>query len=660
MNKEIESNKNQAYEHILVCLSSSPSNEKIIRTASKMAEAFKASFTALYVQKQESVPKEDEARLKAHIHLAETLHAKVVTVYGDDISYQIAEFARVSHVTKIVIGRNNARRRHFWNKPTLNERLIELAPNIDIHIIPDFSPIEKYSLKKEKLTGWQIIPSIKDILLTLLILFSATFVGTVFLKLGFAESNIITVYLLGVLLISLFTKDYTCSAAGSVLSVIFFNFFLTEPRLTFHAYNPGYPITFLIMLIVSVITGTLASKLKIHAKKSAQSAYGTKMLFDTNQLLQKAQNDDELIHITASQLMKLLNRNIVAYLEMNGVLSEGYLFTSEKTENDLFFNEKEKAAAEWVFQNKRRAGATTKILNHVKCLYLAIRINNNVFGVIGIDMNGQPLDSFENNILLSILGECALAIENNRNAKAKEEAAVLAKNEKLRANLLRAISHDLRTPLTSISGNAGNLLSNCDELDDETKKRMYADIFDDASWLISLVENLLSVTRLEEGRMNFHMSCYLIEEVIEEALRHIHRNKIYHEISVEYKDEMMMAKMDAKLIMQVLINLVDNAIKYTPDGSKIKILVWKNNADLCVSVIDNGGGIEDEMKASVFEMFFTGDNKIADGRRSLGLGLALCKSIINAHHGEITLKDNEPHGCIFTFSLPREEVNINE
>ena len=394
---------------------------------------------------------------------------------------------------------------------------------------------------------------------------------------------------------------------------------------------------------------------------SAQSAFRTKVLFDTNQLLQKAQDDDDIINITASQIVKLLDRDVIVYPEKSGKLMKGYLFTTESSRKvDAFFNEKEKSTAEWVFKNKKRAGASTNTHKDAKSLYLSIRINDNVYGVVGININGKPLDSYENSILLSILGECALAIENSRNAKEKELAAILAKNEKLRANLLRAISHDLRTPLTSISGNADNLISNYEKLDEDAKKQIFNDIFDDSQWLISLVENLLSITRIEEDRMNFNMSVQVLEDVIEEALKHIGRKNQNHKISVEYKDELMLARMDARLIIQVVLNLVDNAIKYTPEGSEIRITAEKKNGIISISVSDDGKGIPENSKPHVFEMFFTGENTVADSHRSLGLGLALCKSIINIHGGEITLSDNEPHGCIFTFTLPSDEVIINE
>ena len=359
-----------AGEHTLVCLSASPSNAKIVRTAAKMAKAFGGALTALYVHTPDSdrMTDADKRRLQNHICLAEQLGADIATVYGEDVSFQIAEFARLSGVTKIVIGRSSIKRRHFWSKPTLTEKLTEIAPNLDIHIIPDSAADNKYRVKK-KISSNQFLPNMKDMIITIIILAAVTIIGWVLLKLGFTESNIITVYILGVLLTSIFTRGYACSAISSILSVILFNFFLTKPRLTFHAYDSGYPVTFAIMLAASVITGTLASKLKYHAKLSAQAAFRIKVMFDTNQLLQKAQDDNAIINITAGQLVKLLDRDVIAYPEINGKLSKGYLFTvTPETENKIFFTGKEKAAAEWVFKNKKRAGATADTFKSAECL----------------------------------------------------------------------------------------------------------------------------------------------------------------------------------------------------------------------------------------------------------------------------------------------------
>jgi len=651
-------------EHILACLSSSPSNPKIIRTAARMAEAFGGIFTALYVQTPDDTKRSgaDKQRLEAHMKLAEDAGADIVIAYGDDVPYQIAEYARLSGVTKIVLGRSSMKRQHFWSKPTLTERVTEIVPGMDIHIIPDAALDTEYR-QPRFISPDKFVPQPGDLLLTALILAAATFLGSAFLKCGFTESSIITVYLLSVLLISVFTRGYTCSSISAVLGVVLFNFFLTEPRLTLHAYGSGYPVTFATMLAASVITGTLASRLKDQAKLSALAAYRTQILFDANQLLQKAGSGQEIMEITAGQLLKLLKRDIITYEVLDneagkeGRLSEGAVLpaapdTDLEALRSLLLNEEERAAAEWVFRHKKRAGASTGTKNSARCQYLAVRIRGEVYGVIGIHTGGHPLDSFENSVLLSILGESALAMENSRNAREKEQAAVRAKNEALRANLLRAISHDLRTPLTSISGNADTLRSGWEKLDDETRERIFTDIYEDAQWLISLVENLLAVSRIEEGRMQLHLSPELPDEVIREALQHIRIPTAGHRITVDCGDELLLARMDARLISQVIINLVENALKYTPPGSSVVIGAEKQGDRVMIRVADDGPGIPDDLKPRVFEMFFTGDRKVADSRRSLGLGLSLCRSIVTAHGGEITLTDNTPSGCVFTFSLP--------
>ena len=659
MNKTAE--KRMSEEHILVCISASPSNARIIRTAAKMAEAFRCGFTAIFVRtpSDNKMSEKDKGRLEYHMRLAKKLGADISTVYGSDISYQIAEFARLSKVTQIVIGRSAAGRSHFWNKPSLTERLAATAPDIDIHIIPDSDYLSRRG--RPSLSAKIPLPTAKDILVSIVLLIAATLVGFLFQKANIDQENIITVYILGVLLTSLVTKSYICWILNSLINVLLFNFLFTEPRMSFMEYDAGYTVTFIVMLIASLITGTLASKLKEHAKLSAQSAFRTKILFETNQLLQKTTDDEGVISITAKQLIKLLDRDIIVYREADGEITSGEIFAAHyPSENSDMLLDYEKEAAKWVFDNRRRAGCGTDVYKNSCCLYLAIRINDRVFGVVGIYLKNSSLDEFENSILLSILGECALAAENIRNAKEKEREAVRAKNEQLRADLLRAISHDLRTPLTAISGNAGYLLTCYDKLDSQMRTQIFTDIYNDSLWLINLVENLLSITRLEEGRMKLNVSCELVEEVADEAIKHAVRQNDSHRIVKRIDDELLLAKMDARLIVQVIINLLDNALKYTPDGSEIVLSAQKSGELVYISVSDNGNGIPDRIKAQVFEMFYCGENKVSDSRRSLGLGLALCKAIVNLHGGEITVEDNVPRGSVFKFSLPAGEVKISE
>ncbi len=232
--------------------------------------------------------------------------------------------------------------------------------------------------------------------------------------------------------------------------------------------------------------------------------------------------------------------------------------------------------------------------------------------------------------------------------------------EQLRANLLRTISHDLRTPLTSISGNAGILMRNSEVLSKEQKKGIYVDIYDDSMWLISLVENLLSITRIENGKIRLNLQPELLEDIIAEALRHINRNSAEHKIETVLDDELLMAKMDSRLMIQVVINIVNNAIKYTQPGSHITITAKRDGKSVRVEIADDGPGIPDEAKSKLFDMFYTAGNPRGDDRRGLGLGLYLCRSILHAHGGSIYVRDNVPKGTVFGFTLEAAEVNVHE
>ena len=640
-------------EHILVGLSSAPSNSKIVETASKMARAFDANLTALYIKTSQSevLSEENAKRLQNNIKFAERMGATIVTVYGEDVALQMAEYAKTSGATKIVIGRNATKRAGIIRKPTLADKLIALATNIDIHIIPDADS----DLREQKETLFKktnALSIVKDLAISLGVIIVTSLIGLFFAHLGFSEANIITLYILGVLITSIVTSSKLAWGFSSVASVLIFNFLFTKPRFSLMAYGDGYPITFAIMFVASLITGSLASKMHNQTKQSSQAAYRTKILLDANRLLQRASDDEEVLKITAEQLKKLLNREIVIFKQNKDALQ-----TLVYALDDSF-----------QMGEKERNIATSILINHsydykdaqLRCDYYPLKTQLRTYGIVAVYKNEKEIDSFENSIILSLVGECALALENLFNAKEKELAAVLAENEQLRANLLRAISHDLRTPLTAISGNASNLISNASSFDEQTKLSIYNDIYNDSMWLINLVENLLSITRLEEGRMNLNFTAELIDEVVAEAVKHVHMRQGGQKITVVHKDEFLLAKMDTRLIIQVIINILDNAIKYTPKDSMITITTEKQKDKAIISIADNGAGIPDELKERVFDMFYTGANKLADSRRSIGLGLALCKSIISVHGGEIFVKDNVPSGAIFTVTLPIGEIQINE
>ncbi|MBP3505548.1 MAG: DUF4118 domain-containing protein [Lachnospiraceae bacterium] len=465
---------------------------------------------------------------------------------------------------------------------------------------------------------------IADIFISVLILVLGTGIGFLFQNWNINESNIITVYILGVLMIAIYTSERIYSLVSSLISVLLFNFFFTEPYFSLKAFDNNYPITFIIMFIAAFLTSSLTVQIKEQARTAEETAYRTKILFDTNRLLSNETSREGIISVTCHQLKKLLNKDIIFY------------------------------------ENDQQIEADTNCNQESQCLYLPIRIGEEVFGVVGVVLQGTMLEEFEKSISLSILGECALAMKNDRAQKEREEAALLAKNEQLRANLLRSISHDLRTPLTSISGNAGILLSNDESIEKERRKQIYSDIYEDSLWLINLVENLLSVTRFENGTIKLRLNSELLDEIMGEALQHIDRKSSEHTIHMIASEELIIVKVEARLIMQVVINLVDNAIKYTPVNSNIYVETRREGNEAVVIIADDGDGIPEESKGQIFDMFYTANTKVVDSRRSMGLGLALCKAIVTAHGGSILVRDHKPKGAEFEFRLPIEEVATYE
>ena len=645
-------------EHILVCLSSAPSNPRIVRTGAKMAAAFQGRLTALYVRTPgyAAMGQEDRERLQANTRLAESLGASVETTYGEDISTQIAEYARLAGVTKIVLGRSTVKRRHLWSKPPLTETLAQLAPNLDIYIIPDSAAQGAYQPPKpHKSPGWRCSP--RELGLTLGLLAGITAISQGFYVWGFSEANIMAVYLLGILLIAVLTRGWLCSLTASAASVVLFGYLFTQPRFTLNLYDKRHLVTMLILFSSALLTGTLANRLKGLARESAMAAYRSKMLFETNQELQKAEDAAAVAALAGQQLSRLLGREVAVALKDGAGLEMPRRFGNLP---GVFPDGWEDQVAGWVLRNHKRAGASTETFPDARNLYLAIRSREEIYGVVGIALGDAPLEPFEYSVVLSVLGECALALDSRHSVMEKAQTELRAQREQLRADLLRSISHDLRSPLTSISGNASNLLTNGEQLDTASRRQIYGDIYDDAVWLTNLVENLLSVTRLEDGRMTLHTAPELMDDILAEAVRHTGRRKGSRTIVLRDEGELLLVNCDGRLIVQVVCNLLDNAIKYTPEGAHIQVQAENRDGCVQVTVSDDGPGIPAAEKAQIFEMFCTGSGTIADSRRSLGLGLALCRSILTAHGGRIWVEDNQPSGARFVFTLPRGKVEIHE
>lgn len=646
---------NQNTDSIMVCLSPSPSNIHVIRVASSMLRNKKDHFYALYISDtKRTLSDSNQEQLDKNIAYAKQFVAEVEIVSSEDIAGEIFKFANIYKVNKLVIGKNMNMRLHLFQKP-IDQYLLDNIEEINLIIVPvKENRIFKRLNNKSKLT-------LKSIVTSILILFICTVVGFVFFEMGFHDSNIIMIYLIGVLLIALITSNIICSVVSSIASVILFNFYFTLPILSLSFYDSSYLMTFVIMIIVAFLISTLMNKIQLTAASYANMANVSRILLETNQLLQKRQSVEDIFNCGCKQLSDLFNRDIAYFPIEKSSIQNPILFP--KRENSCckeFLNANEIGVAKWVAINGKHAGATTRYLSGSKSIYYAVLTDDKIYGVIGIYLGNDVLGSFDKRILLAILSEMAICLENIISNEEKNEAIIKVKKEQFRSDLLRSISHDLRTPLTSIYGNADVLLNDNGNLKNDKKNALYKNIYDDSLWLINLVENLLSMTSIEDGSVKLRIEPEVIEDVIDESLSHVSRIKDNRKIKVNIADDFLMADMDARLIVQVLINLINNAIKYTEDESTISINAYQIKNNVYIEVCDNGSGIKDVDKNKIFEKFYTVNHSVVDSKKSMGLGLSLCKSIVEAHGGVISVKDNHPTGAIFTFSLPATKITINK
>ncbi|MDF2700320.1 MAG: kdpD [Haloplasmataceae bacterium] len=633
-------------EHILVCLNSAPSNEKVVRSAIKLANKKNARLTALYVETQytDKLDKVSKKLLNNNVKIAEEAGANIVTTYGDDIAYQISEYAKVSYITTIIIGHTNEGR--YLKRPKrLVDKILNYLPDVEIYIIPNKSVTESKSYKSYPKHHYKI--NKKDILFTLLIILICTLSGFIIEKLlNFNEVNIVFFYILGVLLISTQTNGKIYGIVGSIFGALIYTFLFSEPKNSFQIAKIDNTITLIIMLIVAIVTSTLTTQVKLQANKAVTNSYRTSILFELNQAINLANNLEDMIHVAQKQIYKLIQTSFKFYLlNDNGSILLAYLCNDSINKLNYFE----------INENNQ--------INQVLESKVKLDINNGSFiplysekGIVSIIYISEinNLDREQKSLLTAMINQVAIAVERFKLNEAKNQALIQFENERYRLNMFRALSHDLRTPLTGITGSAKSILSN--KFTENTVNDLVSEIYDDSIWLTNMVENLLFLSKLENEKIVINKEPQLVDEIIDEALKHIHKQDTNKELYVDKIDNLLMVNADVQLIVQVIINLVNNAIYHSNSGKKICISASSIQDFVLFSISDDGDGISDENKQHMFEMFFSLDKK----RRGLGLGLALCKMIVEAHNGTIITEDNIPKGTVFKFTIPRVEVTINE
>lgn len=414
---------NQDYhtgEHILVCITAAPSSAKVIRTASRLADAFHGKLTGLCVETPGMQEADDKtkAALRSNMEMAKLLGAKIVTVFGSDIAAQIAQYAMVSNVSKIVLGRTN----HFTMRPMYRSELLEkltyMAPNIDVYIIPDMRQTKRYRPRKnqkKKTEDWKRITA--DFSMITGIMLCATAMALILRTLEFSEANTIMIYLLGVLLSAYLANRKLCALYSALISVLLFNFFFTEPFYGLKAYDKTYPATFLMLFVVGLFTGTMTGKLKRQNLESAKTAHRTEILLENSQKLRRCKSKADVWSQVAVQSGRLLNLSVLIYpVSENGIMEAPLLFPRQGMDRSCLetcVNSQEKGVVQWVIANRHRAGACTHTLPDAAAMYLPIWDEEKVRGVMGILLEERrPIEEFEYGLLIAMLNEAGVKLQD--------------------------------------------------------------------------------------------------------------------------------------------------------------------------------------------------------------------------------------------------------
>lgn len=631
-------------ERLLVCVSASPSAARVVRSAARMAAGLRAAWIVAYVERPGDPRQSDEdrARISRTFRLAEQLGAETVTLTGLDVSAELLAHARAQNVTKIVVGKPAGSWWRYRLFGSALDKLIRGSDEIDVYVIRG----EKDEERAPAVPRLRRRSPIRSYLWGVLAVSVATGICRLMFH-QFAPANLIMVYLLEVAFVAA-ALGRGPSLLASLLSVAAFDFFFVPPHLTFAVSDGEYFVTFGVMLIVALLISTAAVRLRDQAETHRRRQERTAALYRMSREFAQTGTIAEAVASVETHWGEVFEGEVWVLLPT----AQGHLEQTEGITSSFPLDPKERAVAQWAHEHGQMAGLGTMTLSGANTMSIPLRTARGGVGVICLFPEGgnRSLTPEKLDLLDTFANQTAVVIERALLAREAHDAKIRVEAEKLRNLLLSSVSHDLRTPLATITGAASSLLEAEGLLQTETRGELMQSILDEAERLNRLLGNLLSMTRLESGGVSLQMEWQPLEEVVGASLNDV--EKILHgrPVSVRIPDHLPLVLIDAALMEQVLVNLLENAIKYTAEGTMIEVTARTDDGQVVVEVADRGPGLPEGDEERIFEKFYRGVH--AGDRGGVGLGMSICRGIVEAHGGKIWAVNRDGGGAAFCFTIP--------